>query len=209
MATLKRTVDPTLEPVSLAEQMAHGRITDTNEGSLIEGYIKAARVRCENRIGQTFVTSTWVKQTDRFPTSTRLNPHAAIWLDRPPLQSVTSIAYIATDGTSTTLASSNYTVNTNGMPGFVTPAYNHSWPTARFVPNAVTVTYLAGYGGAGASATTSVIAVPEPAKTAIKVLAQHLFQERDTNAATPQAIDDLLSTVDHGSYRIAVPEDFL
>ena len=209
MASVKRTVNPTLEPVSLADQMAHARIFDTHEGALIEGYITAARIVCENKIGQAFVTSTYQKQIDRFPCATRLNPHAAIHIDRPPLQSVTSIVYVAQDGTSTTMASSDYTVNTNAMPGFVTPAYGHYWPTMRFVPNAVTITYQAGYGGAGASATTSVAAVPEPAKLAIKVLAQHFFQERDTNAVAPQAIDALLSTVDHGNYRVAVPEDYV
>jgi uncharacterized phiE125 gp8 family phage protein len=207
MSSLKQTTAPSLEPVSLDELMAHGRIIETNEGTLLESYITAARVHCENKVGQQFVAATWRKEIDRFPCVTRLNPHQAIWLDRPPLQSVTSLTYIATDGSSTVMPSSDYVVSTDSMPGYIRPKYNGSWPTAQFVPNAVSIVYIAGYGTT--SSTASVAAVPVPAKTAIKVAAQYYYQERDTNAPMPQAVDALLSTIDHGNCRIPVPEDYL
>lgn len=58
-------------------------------------------------------------------------PRAAIYLDRPPLQSVTSVGYV----------------------------------TTQFVPNAVHITYQAGYPGgstAAVSETTSAAQVPMP-----------------------------------------------
>lgn len=211
MSSLIRTVAPTLEPVSLQEQKDHARILDTQEDALIESYIKAATAQCENTQGQAYVTQTWRKTLDRFPVARRLNPHRKLYLDRPPLQAVTSVTYLATDGTSTVMPSSDYVVNTDDMPGYITPKYNGQWPTTQFMPNAVTVVYQAGYGGTGASvsATTSAAQVPTQTKLAIKVLAQHYFQNRDTDSPMPQAVAALLASSDHGCYRVPEPEDFL
>jgi len=211
MAGLVRTVEPTLEPVSLQEQKDHARILDSQEDDVIGSYITAARAQCEATQGQAYVTQTWRKQIDRFPVYRRLNPHRAIYLDRPPLQAVTSVTYIATDGTSTVMPSSDYVVNTDARPGYITPKYNSSWPTAQFVPNAVTVVYQAGYGGTGASvsATTSAAQVPAQTKLAIKVLAQHYYQNRDMDTPMPQAVASLLTSSDCGIYMIPTPEDYL
>lgn len=211
MAGLVRTVEPTLEPVSLQEQKDHARILDSQEDDLIGSYITAARAQCEATQGQAYVTQTWRQQFDRFPVYRRLNPHRAIYLHRPPLQAVTSLTYIATDGTSTVMPSSDYTVNTDGAHGFITPRYNTSWPSAQLVPNAVTVVFQAGYGGTGAavSATTSAAQVPAQTKLAIKVLAQSYFQNRDSDLPMPQAVAALLSSSDRGIYMIPTPEDFL
>lgn len=210
MSGLVRTVEPTLEPVSLQEQKDHARILDTQEDALIETYITAARARCESRQGQAYVTQTWRKQIDRFPVATRHNPHRAIYLERPPLQAVTSLTYLATDGTSTVMPSSDYVVNTDARPGYITPKYNGQWPNVQFMPNAVTIVYQAGYGGTGASvaATTSAAQVPVTTKLAIKVLAQSYYQNRDMDGPMPQAVEDLLAASDHGCQRVPTPEDY-
>ena len=211
MAGLVRTTDATLEPVSLQEQKDHARILNNYEDDLLRGYITTARVMAENRLGQAFVTQTWTKTLDRFPPYRYQNPHRAIYLDRPPLQSVTSVTYVATDGTSTVLPSSSYYVVTGDMPGYIAPVYNSFWPVARFQPNAVTIVYKAGYGGPGASvaASDSVDAVPVTIKQGIKLLAQHYFQVRDVDAPMPQAIESLLGISDYGAYRIPDFEDNL
>lgn len=210
MAGLVRTVEPTLEPVSLQEQKDHARIVGSQEDSIIASYITAARVRCENKQGQAYVTQTWRKQLDRFPHATRHNPHRSIYLDRPPLQYVTSVTYLDQQGTSTVMPSSDYLVNTDDKPGSICPKYNGLWPTTQFVPGAISIVYQAGYGGTGASvaATTSAAQVPETTKLAIKTLAQYYYQNRDTDGVLPQAVEDLLASSDFGIYRIPTPEDF-
>lgn len=71
----------------------------------------------------------------------------------PPLQAVTSITYVASDGTAgTVLDPSQYivdagTLRTNGR---ITPAYGLGWPAARCQANGVRVRFTAGYGAAAA-----------------------------------------------------------
>ena len=67
MTGLVRTAQPAAEPVSLPELKAHARITLSQEDGLLTSYLTAARVYCENRVSQTYVTSTWRKTIDRFP----------------------------------------------------------------------------------------------------------------------------------------------
>lgn len=105
------------------------------------------------------------KFTSRFllPTTVDLNLDyfpCAIELRRPPIQSVTSITYLDTNGDSQTFSSSKYVVDTDREPGLITPAYGESWPATRCQIEAVTVRFVCGY--------TNADAVPHGIKTAIK-----------------------------------------
>lgn len=76
--------------------------------------------------------------------------HGELQLPRPPLQTVDSVKYYATDGTLTTLSSSNYYVSTplNG-PGRIERAVNVIWPTLqcdRRYP--IVIQFTCGYGAA-------------------------------------------------------------
>lgn len=68
-----------------------------------------------------------------------------IELPRPPLQSVTSIAYVDEAGASQTVSS--FQVSSAASPGYIEPAYNDVWPATRpSTVDAVTITYVAGFG---------------------------------------------------------------
>src|SRR3990167_7420015 len=69
----------------------------------------------------------------------------AIELPLPPLRSVTSITYVDQDGTTQTLSSTLYTVDSSSEPARITPAYGEVWPSTRDQVNAVTVRFVAGY----------------------------------------------------------------
>src|SRR5690349_8146996 len=58
---------PASEPVSLADAKLFARITTTAEDALTTSLITAARQRCEDWRGFSFVTQTWDYFFDRFP----------------------------------------------------------------------------------------------------------------------------------------------
>lgn len=153
---LTQTVSPTIEPVTRAEAKAWARIDGNEQDAIIDDLIAAARLRVENDLGgKQLINATWALTLDRFPPS--------IKLPRPPLGSVTSIQYIDTAGATQTLATSVYKVITDGVFGVIVEAYGQTWPSTRDEKNAVTVTYVAGYGATAAD-------VPESLRSAIRML---------------------------------------
>lgn len=186
--TLAVVTAPTAEPVTVDEAKKQLRIDDDTEDDFIDTLIEPARVQCETFTGRAFINTTFDYKLDRFPSGYERftgSYEPAIMLPRPPLSSVTSITYTATDGTSTTLSSSLYAVDTAALPGRITPAYGESWPATRDIPNAVTVRFVAGYGSAATS-------VPANIKHAIKMLVAFMFEHRDDSVAMPPTIRDLL-----------------
>ncbi len=150
---------PTVEPVDLAEAKLAVNYEDdqTDKDSTIASLIVAAREWAEGFTGRAFCTQTWELKLDGFLSCIELN--------KPPVQSVTSITYVDTNGASQTLSPSLYTTDLPtgpaALPGRIVPAYQQSWPSTRDVPNAVTVRFVCGYGGPES--------VPERLKLAIKM----------------------------------------
>lgn len=163
-----RVQDSTLgEPVTLEECKEHLRVDadDSAEDGYIRSLITAAREYCEIVQNRTYLSTTRTLVLDHFPSSRE------IIMPYSPLSSVTSIAYIDTDGVSQTMtASTDYEVDTSHEPGRIYLAYSASWPTPRTIPNAVTITYVGGYGTAED--------VPERIKLAVKMLVAHWFELR-------------------------------
>lgn len=167
---LTQTVAPTEEPVTLDEAKLHLRVDVKDDDAYITALIEAARLWVESYTKRQLVTATYALTLDAFPTK--------IILPRPNALTVSSITYTDTDGDSQTLASSQYTLTIDGVFGCIVEAYNVSWPSTRDIPNAVTVTYTAGYGAASA--------VPESAKVAVKMLLSDLYERR--SAANERAV---------------------
>ena len=135
---LVQTIAPTAEPLSLAEAKQHLRLEGyADEDTAVAGHIAAATADVETFTTRQIVTATWALTLDYFPYEIEL-PH-------PPLQSVSSITYVDMDGDTQTVDSDDYTVIKTGLVGRVVEAYEASWPSTRDVPDAVTVTYVAGY----------------------------------------------------------------
>lgn len=134
---------PASEPVSLDEVKLHLRVDSTAEDALIAGLNTSARDYAESFTQRAIPQQTWDYKLCAFP--------CEIWLPKAPCISVTSITYIAPDGTSTVLDSALYTVDAPVGPkaraARIVPAYQQSWPQTRNVPNAVVVRFVAGYAG--------------------------------------------------------------
>jgi len=163
---LIRTVEPATEPISLAEAKAHMRVDLEDEDSLITSLITAVRISVENYTGRALVTQTWaLTLDDEWPEDER------IVLPRPPVASVTSIAYVDLNGDAQTLNSNQYTLFKRDTGEWaIRPAYDVIWPDVRRVPAAATVTFVAGVADS---------AVPEAIKQGILLIIAHLFENRE------------------------------
>lgn len=135
--------------------------TNTTSDPYLVTLIQAAREYCEVYTHRQFITATWDDKRRHFP-----NSNNEIQLPKSPLVSVTSVTYVDTDGVSTVWAASHYTVvapsGPHCAPGYLVPVYSEYYPTARSVPDAVIVRFVAGYGAASS--------VPMSIKQAMKIL---------------------------------------
>lgn len=177
---------PAVLPISLVEAKAHLRIDDEDSDAIVAALLEAARQHLDGRdglLGRALITQTWDLKLDCFP--------AKIRLPLPPFQSVTSITYTDAAGDEQTLDAAEYQVVGVGGQGHIVPAYNHTWPATRYVPESVTVRFVAGYGDDPSD-------VPEPVRHAILLLVGHLFENREAVSVTqmhelPMAVESLIT----------------
>lgn len=162
---LTLVTDATVEPILADMELKnHLHIDHEDENDLLDGLIVAARKYFEEATRRALITQTWRYTLDDWPAG------RIIKLPRPPLQSVTSIDYLDEDGNSTTWATSNYIVDTDG--GRISLAANKDWPTADLYPvGAIRITFVAGY--------TSASAVPKQMRHCLKLLIGHWYENRE------------------------------
>lgn len=157
-----QTIAPTAEPISLAQAKRQLRVDGTDDDTFIAGLITAARSYVENYCSSQLVVATFQQKLDQFPCGDTIS------LNYPPLLDVTSITYVDTAGATQTLATTVYSVLTTEKPGKIKLKYGQSWPSIRSQPDAVTITFRAGYARPFTAATSDVItfAATEPAEIA-------------------------------------------
>lgn len=180
---VRTIIAPTVEPVSLSDAKVHLRVDHADEDALISACIKAAREQAETITGRTLITTTLLLTLDAWPDS------VAIELPRGPVQSVSAVAYVDVDGTVQTLLGTAYALDNAGddSPHYLLPAYGTAWPAARDTANAVTVTYVAGYGAAGSS-------VPGPVRQWLLLALGEMYAHRE--ATVTGTISTRLAFVD-------------
>jgi uncharacterized phiE125 gp8 family phage protein len=166
---LKIVTPPAVEPVSLADIVAHLRIDSSGEDALLLSMIEAARDYCESYQNRAYITQTWEMALESFPSTNEIT------LPRPPLQSLgASIKYYDTADVEATMAAADYMVDTYAEPGRIVLKYGKSWPTTSLRPaNGVIIRYVAGYGATAAF-------VPERVIQAIRLLVGHMFENRES-----------------------------
>lgn len=164
-------VVPTEEPITVSEFKTHARVSGSLSDTEIGAMITAARQYAETELGRWLVTQTIDAYFDSFPDV----------FSMPPLQSVTSITYIDSDGDSQTLDSGLYRIDNKTKPARITPLSGTSWPSTQDVTNAVTVRFVAGYGAAST--------VPECIKQWIKIRVEHYFDNRGPNVVGSSVVE--------------------
>jgi uncharacterized phiE125 gp8 family phage protein len=175
---LRKLSGPSVEPVTLAEAKLHCRVDVSDDDELITALIKAAREQAENRIGRTLIDSTYALTLDEFPDAIRLR--------MANILSVTTVEYRDAAGTLQTLNQTEYTVDL-GSPliGWIYPAMGFAWPETWDEPNAVTVTYKAGFSADAAS-------VPDSVKAWIKCAVASMYRDRELGAEKPSVAHHFL-----------------
>lgn len=180
MYGLSVATPPAEEPVTLAEAKTHLRVEHTSDDTYITNLIKAARICIEEELRRALITQTLKLSLDCFPGAidalfdgVYTGSSDPIRLPRNPVQSISSVQHIDTAGALQTLDASKYRLDKESLVARVSPAYGETWPSTRPITNAVTVTFVAGYGVAAA--------VPEPIKQALKlVLGTYYDVSRET-----------------------------
>lgn len=170
-------LEPPFEPVTLQEVYAHLRL-DAEIGSpqthehdaLLTSYIKTARIEAENYTRRTFIQKRLRLSTNTFGTG------VSLW--HGPVQRVESVEYYDGSNVLQTLAASEYFVTDDVLPAIMFPS-TFATPTLMDRPDAVRVTYVAGYAASGSPATTQseyAANVPEEVKNAILFGVQKLYE---------------------------------
>lgn len=168
--SLRRLTDPASEPLTLAETKSHLRLEHSDDDTLVNTLIQAAREFVEEYLDQTLITTQWEMSFDKFP--------AEIELPRPPASTASgytsvSLTYNDDNGNVITLPTSDYRVDNKSIPGVLRPKYAESWPAYRLDHNSITVTWYAGYGENGSD-------VPRRIRHAMLMLITHLYENRSS-----------------------------
>ncbi len=174
-----RTVDPDDSALLTLDQIKEQcRISHDADDDLLEVLRQSARELCEDYTGRSLMPQTWQRRMDGFPCARVLR------LRYPPLAAVTSIQYIAPDGTLETMPGSDYVVDVAGYRGRVALAPGASWPATQAARiDSVTITYVAGHADTDA--------VPMRLKQGLLMLINHHYDTR-----TPIVIGTIAAEVD-------------
>lgn len=180
---LRRSVAPEETPISLAEAKAHCRVDASDDDDLLAAYIAAAvaHVDATGVLGRAMVTQTWQQWVTAQPSRVRLKIG--------PNSTLTAVDYYDADGVLQTDTLANYGTRLDGDFVTVGPKDGYSWPSTEDRPDAIRLTYTAGYGAAAD--------VPENIKHALKLMVGHWYENREAVADTamhslPMAVDMLL-----------------
>lgn len=169
MTSLTLTTAPTIEPLIVADLMAHLRLDTADEFFLLETQIVAARRHVEIYTGSAILTQTWLWQLDAVPVD------IFVELPRGPVQSIASVQYLDTAGSLQTMSAADYQLlapqDPNGGRHVLALNYSKSWPTARDDFNAFRVSFVAGY--------VDRKSVPQEILAAILLIAGDLFENRE------------------------------
>ena len=149
---------PAEEPITVAQAKAHARIDGSGEDPEITAKIIEARTMVEGIIGRPLVTRSFRLRRCGFPAG------RYFLLPSARASAVSSITYVDSNGSTQTLASNQYTLDADSIPGVVRLANGvTSWPatlaTEDLLQPTVTVVYAAGWASAAALPASLVAAV--------------------------------------------------
>jgi len=171
---------PAVEPVTLAEALAHTRVDDTADNALVSALIVAARRAAEAYTRRAFISQSWAMYMDQPPTGNFLE------IPKAPLIGISSIQTFTDADVATTFASSNYYVDLITKPGRVVLRTAASWPTPTRAASGFVVNFRAGYGATGSN-------VPADIRQAILMIVSHLYENRgDAESDVPRVAQMLL-----------------
>lgn len=190
---LERTVDPTDTPISLTEAKAHLRVQHAADDTLITALIAAVVDYFDlpnGVIGKALFTQTW-----RF-SDAWASPSGKLHLPVTPVQSITGISYYDTSNVEQSLSVDDFYLYKNEDSAYLYPKPSVSWPSTYNRLDAITVTFVAGYGNAAA--------IPQGIKQAMLLTLTHWYENRSASIVgtsaqeMPLAVQSLISAYRKG-----------
>ena len=164
------------EVLSLPEAMGHLQLDEdqwADHAENVTALVTAAEQAFERHTERQLLEATWKLELDRFPRWGR-----PIVIPHPPLVSVSSVEYIDGAGAPQTWDPGEYVVNAPAGPhaheGQLYPGFGKAYPGTACIPNAVAVTYVAGYASAAL--------VPYRFKQAMLLMLNYWFRNRDSSS---------------------------
>lgn len=195
-------------PLKVNELMAHSRFDepDDAEKKQVVNYIASSVIRAERIMNRSIMPQDFTLNLYSFPVrqiSSDRYCWAPIRLLRPPVVEVTSVKYIATDGTQKTLVlDTDYKIDFDAVQPIIVPAYGKDWPDAQNYFKTVEVKYKAGYlGGAPAGL------CPPDILQAITLMAATWYENREDIGRSVDTLPvpfNALSILSNRSVRIVV-----
>lgn len=186
---LVQTSPPAIEPVTPDDIKLWSRVIDTADDSMMPLLIGAARRFAESYTGRSFITQSWRLTIDGFPTSDWVIGGGVLMLEKGDVQSITSITYLAMDGTTQTMPVGDYIADLSSAVPRITPVFGKIWPIAMPQIGSVSINYVAGYGATAAS-------VPEGIRHWIQMRVATLYENREEVAILVKGKIDPLPFVD-------------
>lgn len=164
-----RTVAPAVAPLTLAELKSQCRVDHVDDDNDLQAFLDAAIDTLDGYsgiLGRALVNQTWRKDFPCFFDGMRI-----------PLEPYVScvITYYDVDNASQTLSTDVYAVATDARGPFVSLKVGQSWPTTYDRIDAVSITFVAGYGAAASG-------VPARIRNAIRLHGAHLYKYREMDA---------------------------
>lgn len=156
MARYILATPPAGDVVTTAEAKAHLRVTDASLDAQIAGTVAAVVQHLDGRagiLGRALLTQTWMLQT------AGPDCRGRIALELPIVHSIVSVVVLV-EGVPTPWT--GFRLAHEGLRAVVMPTSGESWPSSDDREDAVTVTFVAGYGDAAS--------VPAPIRHAILLM---------------------------------------
>lgn len=180
---LNLTDAPAVAPVTVVEVKTDLKIEHDAEDTLLADLILAATDYVSNVIGKSLVTQTWALSMRRV--CNRVN------LPVFPAQSIASISYYDASNVSQSLVVGDFYIYSGEDWAYIEPKAGTQWPAMYDRLDAITITFVAGFGDAAA--------VPVTIKQAIRLIAAHWYRNRSPTVTgtivskVPMSADSLLS----------------
>lgn len=177
---IRRVTAPAMMPVTLDEAKAQCRVDHDDEDDYIESLIRRAVALFDGdgELGRAMVTQSWAQWETQAPGWVRLQ--------MGPFISLTSVQYYDGAGVLQTATLGNFETWLDGDHVIVKPKDGYDWPSAQVRPDAIKITYSAGFGAAAD--------VPETVKGAILLAVGHWYDRRA--AASDAGLEDIQLGVD-------------
>ena len=200
---------PAAEPVDFDFLKSWLRIDANEHNPQLKALLTMARQMCSDYAGRAFINTQYAMTLDRFPLVPNSqyapgNPNIlapvlqnvwpldpSIWaikLPRSPCVSVDSITYYDVNGNIQTFAPASYILDNKSEPARISPATGSYWPSVQWRPNAVSITFTAGYG-------TTADKVPAKFRMAIASCVGHWYDNPNSPPShLPDGVKSLLDS---------------